>query len=90
MKFITWNVRGLNGSHKMEVVKNLGRDHKHDILVIQEITISKDKAIFLEVFKNCGQAVGSAEGASGGTLILWNEAYIFGTTFMENKKIYYG
>lgn len=65
----TWNMRGLNGPHKMEVFRNIAKDHKPDILSIQETTMSKEKAQNFKVFKHYGLVARSAQGASGGTLI---------------------
>ena len=42
MKLISWNIRSLNGSHKREIIRNLIRDHRPDILLIQETKMKKE------------------------------------------------
>ena len=36
LKILSWNVRGLNNPHKRDVVKNLLREWKCDIVCFQE------------------------------------------------------
>lgn len=69
MKIISWNIRILNGLHKQEVLRNLVRHHKLDIVLIQETKMSKDKVEKIKVFKNCGVVGDSLDGAFGGTVL---------------------
>ena len=43
MNIITWNIRGLNSIHKLDIVQNFVREHKLDILVLQETKMDKEK-----------------------------------------------
>lgn len=72
MNIISWNIRGLNGAHKQEIIRNLIRDQRPNILMIQETKMKKD---FLEKIKFINMMSGEtsdAEGASGGLLTLFN------------------
>ena len=44
MKIVTWNIRGLNSFHKLDVVRNFVREQKPDFLLLQETKMNKDKA----------------------------------------------
>lgn len=50
MKFISWNIKGLNNPHKQDIIKNMIRDNKPDIVLIQETKMLKDKVEGLLVF----------------------------------------
>ena len=66
MKFISWNIKGLNNPHKKDIMKNKIRDNKLDILLIQDTKILKDKVEGLLVFWG-GKIIGNDfDGASGG------------------------
>ena len=72
MKIISRNIRGLNGAHKQEIIRNLIRDQRPDTLVIQETKVKKD---FLGKIKFSNLMSGEASnsvGASGGLLTLFN------------------
>lgn len=36
MNFISWNIKGLNHPHKKDIMKNMIRDNKTDIVLTQE------------------------------------------------------
>ena len=44
MNIISWNIRGLNIIHKLDIVHNFVREHKPDILFLQETKMEKEKA----------------------------------------------
>ncbi len=72
MKIISWNIRGLNGTHKQEIMRNLIRDQRPDILMIQETKMKKDflgKIMFSNLMS--GEASDS-DGSSRGLLTLFN------------------
>ena len=76
MKFISWNIKGLNNPHKLNIVRNVIRDNKTDIVLIQERKMLKDKVEGLLVFWG-GKIIGSDfDGASGGMVVYWNEKCI--------------
>ena len=42
MKIISWTIRGLNGIHKQEVLRNMIRDQRPNIMLIQETKMKKE------------------------------------------------
>ena len=70
MKIITWNIRGMNSIHKLDIVRNFVREQRPDFLLIQETKMSKEKGEHIKAFKNYSINASSSEGASGGTLML--------------------
>ena len=50
MKIISWNIQGLNNPHKQDILKNMIRDNRLDILVIQETKMLKEKVENLPMF----------------------------------------
>jgi len=75
MKIITWNIRGLNSFHKLDIARNFIREQKPNFLLLQETKMSKEKAEPIKAFKNYSINASSSEGASGGTLMLWKKNY---------------
>lgn len=56
MKVMSWNVWGLNSSCKQDILSNFVRDHKLDIMLVNETKMSKDRveslsSLIIEVFK---------------------------------------
>ena len=51
---------GLDGLHKQDVLKNLIRDHKPNIILILETKMYKEKVEKIKVFKNCGVLEGNS------------------------------
>ena len=85
MKIISWNIRGLNKPHKQDILKNMIRDNRLDILVIQETKMLKDKVESLPMFKS-GKIIGSDSiGASGGLVVFWSNRWIQGEIIFHNS-----
>jgi exonuclease III len=53
MHIITWNVRGLNNPNKRQVVKNMLREWKGDLVCLQDTKINKME---LSISEACGAA----------------------------------
>ena len=85
MKIITWNIRGLNSSHKLDIVQNFVRDQKLDILLLQKTKMEKERAEKIKSFNEYCLKASSSKGASGGTLILWKKSYFSGFVLNESK-----
>ena len=86
MKIITWNIRGMNSIHKMDIVRNFVREKRPNFLLIQETKMSKEKAEQIKAFKNYSINGNSSEGVSGGTLMLWKINYS-GTVLFSSKYL---
>ena len=65
MKIITWNIRGMNIIHKLDIVRNFFREQNPNFLLLQETKMSKEKAEQIKAFKNYSINASSSEGASG-------------------------
>ena len=52
MKIVSWNIRGLNNPHKQDMVRNMIRDNKPDIVLLQETKVPKEKVESLSLLKN--------------------------------------
>ena len=87
MKIITWNIRGMNNIHKLDVIQNFVRKQKDDIMVIQETKMDKVKAENLKSFKNYSIMPSSSKGALGGTLIMWKHSPFIGSLMDVNKHL---
>ena len=85
MKIITWNIRGLNSSHKLDVVRNFVREHKPEFLLLQETKMEKEKVEQIKSFKDYCIKASSLEGALGGTLMLWKKSYYSRTILNASK-----
>ena len=71
MKIILWNIRGLNGAHKQEIIRNLIRDQRPDILMIQETKMKKDSLRNIKFSNMMSGEASDSDGASRGLLILY-------------------
>lgn len=78
MKFISWSIRRLIAPHKQDIIHNMVRDHKPEVVLIQGTKMVNEKVENLKFFKHCRVVGSSFEGASGGTDIFWNLSYVKG------------
>lgn len=86
MKIISWNIRGLNNPHKKDMVRNMIRANKSDIVLLQENKMPKYKVESLFFFSNGKILGGDADGASGGMSFIWNSKNIqLGTYISEHE-----
>lgn len=72
IKIVSWNIRGLNGAHKQEIIRNLIRDQCPDILMIQETKMKKDILRNIRFSSFMSGVASDAEGAFGGVLTLFS------------------
>ncbi|KAF5934417.1 hypothetical protein HYC85_030588 [Camellia sinensis] len=75
MIFLSWNVRGLRRPEKRRKIKNLVRERKIDVLLLQETKRSKVDEMFLKSlwpWEELESMEVGAEGSVGGLLCLWN------------------
>lgn len=75
MKILSWNVRGLRRPEKRRKIKNLVRDKKIDVLLLQEIkrcSVDENFVKSLWPWEEMGYMEAGAEGSAGGILCLWN------------------
>ena len=75
MKIISWNIRGLNGAHKQEIIRNLIRDQRPDILMIQETKMKKGFLGKIKFRNLMSGEASNSDGASGGLLTLFNTKF---------------
>lgn len=87
MKIISWNIRGLKNPHKQDILRNLIRDNRPDILVIQETKMLIDKVENLSIFKGGKIIVSDSDGASGGMAIFWTNKWIQGELFYQGRNM---
>ncbi|XP_059067365.1 uncharacterized protein LOC131858218 [Cryptomeria japonica] len=87
MKIISWNIRGLNSPHKQDVLRNLVREHKPDIVIIQETKMNKEKVEKIKLFKDGEVFSGISDGASGGIAIFWNLRRVSGEPVKQDINL---
>lgn len=66
MKFLSWNIRGLNGAHKQDIIRNMIRDQRPDFLFLQETKTRKEILEQISFNKSMRGVAASSDGASGG------------------------
>ena len=74
MNINSWNIRGLKSIHKLDIVQNFVREHKLDILLLQETKMDKENAEKIKSFNNYCIMASSSEGASRVKVILWKQS----------------
>ena len=87
MKIISWNIRGLNNPHKHDILKNMIRDNRPDIFLIQETKMLKDKVEHLSIFKEGNIFWSDSDGASGGLAVFWINKWIQGELIYQSRNM---
>ena len=87
MKIISWNIRGLNGAHKQEIIRNMIRDQRPNILMIRETKMKKESLGNISFSNNMSGEASSFEGVSGGFLTLFNNKQFKFNTFYNDGNI---
>ena len=88
MKVVSWNCRGLGGTHKIEVIKRFKSMEFASILLIQETKKSAEDSIaIIKSFWQKGSGLATnANGASGGLLCWWDSDKFGMISTIENKN----
>ena len=87
MKIISWNIRGLNNPHKHDILKNMIRDNRPYIFIIQETKMLKGNVEGLPIFRG-GKIIGNdSDGASGGMTFFWINMWIQGELIYQNRNM---
>ena len=76
MKFLSWNMRGLNNPQKQYALKQIISQEKIDCVLIQETKMSSasfDK-IASYIWLGAGYLHRDSDGASGGIATMWNSS----------------
>ena len=79
MKIISWNVRGLNSKEKRAQIKNALKLWNGDIICLQETKLDHiGRAVIRSLWGNrfADWAYQESEGASGGTVIMWDKRVV--------------
>lgn len=71
-------MRGLNHPHKHDILANLVRDHRLDIVLIQETKMGLENLSKLKhnLFKDCGMHCSDAASALRGIVTFWNLKFV--------------
>lgn len=88
MKLISWNIRGLNSPKTGRILKNMLKQEKPSILVLQEMKCSSTvlERIAAEAWPGGLVIAVDAQGASGGLAILWDARIIHLSNIQANKN----
>ena len=76
IRILSWNMRGLNNLQKRNVVKNLLRDWKYDVVCLQETKLSRiDWGVIRSLWSNqyVGWVALDAVNTAGGVLLMWDK-----------------
>ncbi len=79
LKFLSWNVRGLNDPKKWVMLKNWLRKWKVDVVCLQETKLDKvDKRVIHSIWGNrfVGWEVLNAVNTADGVLLLWDKRVV--------------
>lgn len=78
-KFLSWNVRGLGDDEKCNVVRNVIKNSRCDVCVLQETKCNKFVLSyilrFLPSFFSFDVAYNLASNSKGGTIIIWKRTF---------------
>ena len=75
LKMLSWNVRGLNYPHKRDVVKNLIREWKCDIVCVQESKLdSTSSRLVISLWSSPFVDWGALDAIhiAGGVILMWD------------------
>jgi len=74
MKFITWNIRGLNNPRKQRILRNKLKQEQLDLCFIQETKCTTDimEAISKQQWHKYKMVAIEGHQMAGGILTLWN------------------
>ena len=73
---MSWNVRGVNDPDRREIIRNVIRHHRANLVCLQETKVQKMTTVVarsLGVGRNYDWRVLEAEGTTGGILLFWDK-----------------
>lgn len=78
MKLISWNIRGLNGPRKIQILKKMIKQENPQVLFLQETKCNSNvlDRLATKIWPGSLNAAVDADGASGGLAILWDSRAI--------------
>lgn len=87
MKFVSWNIRGLNAPSKQRLVVDFKKDLKPGIIMLQETKLDDFRIdrIKNSIWKETGLASSVDLGTVGGLMTLWNKDTIEGRVLITTK-----
>ena len=86
MKFLSWNVRGLNNPQKQYALKQIIFQEKIDYMLIQKMSCASFDKIAGYIWPGAGYLHMDADGASGGIATMWNLNSMKGYEVWKDKN----